>query len=1585
MSRGTTSSRKGLFSKGEFNRYVSSNCQRQLFLELSERGENWDDWRLDETIIEYDKSIERPIQAFQLREGKKYQEEIYSELHRIGHLQSTYNPNLNQNPVIRPPAGTHYLLLPETIRSLIKVATFTPVLLIEHKYQVPQDFEDRIFELHLSSCIPDILYLRSIKSLEGNFARLVTKTGSVESVDIQQNLELIVVSVIDIKSTAIQNVSNKHFSEILYYLQTLNAWVYENKLEDVIRISIEDNGIFARSEKFRPTLIQEIVQDAAFVLLPYDDVEILWDQFVNDLNAVNLIKPTSRQSFPVNFGVYCEQCDYLYDCFNQCGVELLDNNQQAFTVDTTVDIIPNLTTSIKLQLRDRQIISLRQLQDSLDQLGSTELPHPFNSEIPTLRQKVPALISNQVIPATQGSYYSTSIPRFSNNVVSFVIEKEPTSDYSYLFSLSIDSRYSREAGDPSIRRLYLGWLQVFDQYLASNSPIQSGRASGQAATDHILPILSARGFPNISEADCIQFLQSLDYFYKHELFYVDRESNQRSNVNYELRIPDIANLSPRERAKSPSFAANLTLSVSIINLDYTPDHELTFTKQVVQTIYHAIRIVMLLERYIISTYQDDRGRDRIRRLSTAVYYWSHETMETIQELLERHLLDLISDNRLMWKLELILNWIKPAGQPADPSQLSKVYDLSSYFHEALGIPTPITYTWHRIAQHLIEGMRPVNFRNWSLMFNSLNWGIWYQYLMVRDQNFDTARSIHDRIKQLGNYKSTRIIRMVRIIQARGTTRTLISNNFQQRPAETREFVEAVLPRGYHFPARVWFVFAKFEETYQELVMTKLRSTYTELGVAKLESAEVTNLEAIPLVIDDETVNYEYRFQFQDLSRFTKLKAGDRVYLIPILIRDNLAGFELMKWEINLLEKQYNPTTQSYDVLAVSSAERRRTVNLIDEAIENLDNNQRESDLTWFLFPTPVSAWATKLFKLDTQTTRRMQNSLLERHQIGQSFLGFRMDQQYNFSYPKNLRLPDNLQFTIQEILMLAPHLLPMPSIEPVSDFLTTVSPVPDASQAEAIHWALSAPLTLIQGPPGTGKSQTIVAIIDEFLHRRHKRGHQHNRILISTFSYAALHVLIDNVSKSREQSSDSESANPTLAATTQKIYLRSEYRQPYVPSSDHASFQVDDLLKLGGGDRWEFNGERITPQRGPRLEEFITRDVILFSNAHQLYHLLSRGTTPRNQDRWVLSQEAFEFDLIIIDEASQYPTTHYLSAIQTIRTQTLNLVYNGVLEDGRIHPSQLSEFVMLNDEQINTHVIIVGDHKQLPPVQPVKPPERLKPLLGSVFDYFVDETSFDLRYRPLRYNYRSNRVIVNFINSIHMYDAYLPAPESQNAETLFDGDFSNIDDGWIRTTLDPQNVISVITHDQPYDTSLSLLELQITIDLIIQIYVVRAPDNEEGQRDFWQETIGIVAPHNAHGSSIINQLHQRVIGMDLNQIEPEELQSLLSDSIYTVEKFQGSEREIIVGTIGVSDVDQLRFEEEFIFDRNRLNVLVTRAKHKLIFICSQNFLQHVPQDRERFLGVGFTRKLVNYCTMETEEVIDFQGTPTTIKIFTHPF
>jgi superfamily I DNA and/or RNA helicase len=68
---------------------------------------------------------------------------------------------------------------------------------------------------------------------------------------------------------------------------------------------------------------------------------------------------------------------------------------------------------------------------------------------------------------------------------------------------------------------------------------------------------------------------------------------------------------------------------------------------------------------------------------------------------------------------------------------------------------------------------------------------------------------------------------------------------------------------------------------------------------------------------------------------------------------------------------------------------------------------------------------------------------------------------------------------------------------------------------------------------------------------------------------------------------------------------------------------------------------------------------------------------------------------------------------------------------------------------------------------------------------------------------------------------------------------------------------------------------------------------------------------------------------------------------------------LIIASIGLSDRDQLRKENEFIYNLNRFNVLTSRAKNKVILVCSEEFLEFHPY-RQRNHGGCSTHKKICY-------------------------
>jgi hypothetical protein len=167
--------------------------------------------------------------------------------------------------------------------------------------------------------------------------------------------------------------------------------------------------------------------------------------------------------------------------------------------------------------------------------------------------------------------------------------------------------------------------------------------------------------------------------------------------------------------------------------------------------------------------------------------------------------------------------------------------------------------------------------------------------------------------------------------------------------------------------------------------------------------------------------------------------------------------------------------------------------------------------------------------------------------------------------------------------------------------------------------------------------------------------------------------------------------------------------------------------------------------------------------------------------------------------------------------------------------------------------------------------------------------------------------------------------------------------------LKKEQVVSTLTHAGQWDTSLSDFEAELTAQIVVAFYQTVAPPTPEAEVEFWQEEIGVVAPHNAHGSLVSRKIFDRMSGF--SHLSGDKLKEMLDTSIYSVEKFQGSDRSFIIGTVGVSSQDQLMSEQEFLYDLNRFNVLISRAKHKMLFICSENYLRFVPTE-SKVMGVA---------------------------------
>ena len=71
-----------------------------------------------------------------------------------------------------------------------------------------------------------------------------------------------------------------------------------------------------------------------------------------------------------------------------------------------------------------------------------------------------------------------------------------------------------------------------------------------------------------------------------------------------------------------------------------------------------------------------------------------------------------------------------------------------------------------------------------------------------------------------------------------------------------------------------------------------------------------------------------------------------------------------------------------------------------------------------------------------------------------------------------------------------------------------------------------------------------------------------------------------------------------------------------------------------------------------------------------------------------------------------------------------------------------------------THLVIAGDQNQFPPVFVLKPAEKMRPVLGNLFEYYV--VFQQIKKKQLLQNYRSRAEIVEITRNLGLYEPIEP-------------------------------------------------------------------------------------------------------------------------------------------------------------------------------------------------------------------------------------
>lgn len=279
--------------------------------------------------------------------------------------------------------------------------------------------------------------------------------------------------------------------------------------------------------------------------------------------------------------------------------------------------------------------------------------------------------------------------------------------------------------------------------------------------------------------------------------------------------------------------------------------------------------------------------------------------------------------------------------------------------------------------------------------------------------------------------------------------------------------------------------------------------------------------------------------------------------------------------------------------------------------------------------------------------------------------------------------------------------------------------------------------------------------------------------------------------------------------------------------------------------------------------------------------------------------EVLSLDTIIIDEASQLTEPSIVGII-----------------------SQFKRF------------ILIGDQNQLPAVTLQKNGtcNITDQLLNNIELYDLRQSLFERlfnvckknnwihAYGTLKTHFRMHSDIAELINPYYNNEL-IPFSEKQKEKSLI---FLPSSPNKYESILSTSRIIFI--NSPTMNTSkISEPEAIIVVDIIKMI-------KEKLGAKFNDQSIGVITPWRAQISKI------------RNLIKDDEIQeNVLID---TVERFQGSERDIIIISYAINHVNQLKQLQSLSFDFNidrKLNVALSRAKSHLVIIGSSNILSQNPQ------------------------------------------
>ena len=454
-------------------------------------------------------------------------------------------------------------------------------------------------------------------------------------------------------------------------------------------------------------------------------------------------------------------------------------------------------------------------------------------------------------------------------------------------------------------------------------------------------------------------------------------------------------------------------------------------------------------------------------------------------------------------------------------------------------------------------------------------------------------------------------------------------------------------------------------------------------------------------------------------------------------------------------------------------------------------------------------------------------------------------------------------------------------------------------------------MAILQGPPGTGKTMTLAYAL---LTRAYALLASQNRMrgMLAAPSNRAVNAALEEVDEYLHYWNEHPDASDMSSSLDGLRLIRALGRDIDV---DEDRYHETDFINYHTGDLDQVRQDLTTQTT---LEAFggNASGVLVFATTSGAYKFVD--------EVWGSGTENC-FDLLAVDEASMMPTPDLLV------------------------PGASSEE--------HAQILVSGDHRQMPPVQTHdwdyedrRIVEEVAPHLSAMhffrlFSYHdpfgmdeapeeVEVPAFqDIPIDQLARTYRCHRTVAEFLRRLvyaqDQIDYY-----SERDHTL---NVTRDERGGVRRIMNPEYPLVLVVHEERESQQSNPYEVGIIDSLVDAV-----ADNNE--------SVGVVTPHNAQRGRLRGVLQDRVG----------------TDSVDTVERFQGGERDLIVVSGTVSDPDYIRREADFILSPNRLNVAMSRMRKKLVLVVPRSLIDFVPSESDQYEAARVWKRMYSIILEEAD-------------------